>query len=273
MNILFQEILHYAVIWIAFLRASFARGLQFRSDFFFRILMDCFYYAVNLGFFEVLLHHTSELGSLNTEQTRIFVAGFLFMDGLYMTFFSSSLWLFPDLIRKGNFDYTLVRPVSSFFLTVFRDFSVGSFFNFLIACAILTYQISTSSYAPSEVGSWLSVSLYILFLLVGTSIMLATRLLFLVPAFWFTQVDALRDLSWSIQNIGERPSGVYPDRVRFVFTYIVPVLTAFALPSESFLLGWPLDRWLPLTGVAVLFWGVLLFFWKQGTRAYSSASS
>ncbi len=273
MKDLASDVRLYFRIWAAFLSASFSRGLQFRSDFFFRIVMDCVYYAVNLGFFEIVLHHTQTLGNLSAEQTRIFVACFLFMDGLYMTFFSSSLWLFPDSIRKGSFDYTLIRPISPFFLTVFRDFSIGSFINFLIACVILATSLSNSSYVQE---GWASLPpiLFLLFLLIiGTSIMLATRLLFLIPAFWLTEVSSLRELSWSIQSIGERPSQVYPKGFRFIFTFILPVIAAFALPTEAFLFHWPAESLFSLLTVTTVFWTLLGLGWKKGVQSYSSASS
>jgi ABC-type uncharacterized transport system permease subunit len=231
--------------------------------------MDCIYYAVNLGFFEVILHHTQTLGALTATQTRVFVACFLFMDGIYMTFFSASLWFFPESINKGSFDYTLTRPASSFFLTVFRDFSLGSFINFLMAVGILTHALTRLSPAP---GALDLVFLFAL-LLAGAASLLALRLLFILPAFWVTEVSALRELSWTLNTIGERPSGIYPKAFRVVFTFIFPILAAVALPAEAFLGGWKAEPTLTVLGVCAGLWFVVLKVWAAGTRVYSSASS
>ena len=263
------ELRYYGRLWFAFFRTSFARGLQFRSDFAFRILMDCIYYAVNLGFFEVILHHTHELGGLSASQTRVFTASFLLMDGIYMTLFSSNVWYFPESVNRGTFDYTLVKPASSLFLTFCRDFSVGSFMNFLMACAILIRALTHLEPTPSLID----VALFLPLLLVGVATLLAVRLLFILPVFWFNQVDALRDISWTLNAIGERPSQIYPRSVRIFFTFVFPILTAIALPAEAFLSHWRLEHVLPVIGVSAVLWWVVFKLWERGTRSYASASS
>ena len=40
----------YLRLYAYFLRFSFSRALEFRVDFFFRVIMDTAFYAVNLGF-------------------------------------------------------------------------------------------------------------------------------------------------------------------------------------------------------------------------------
>ena len=61
-----------------FLRFSFARAMQFRFDFFFRVGMDTLWYAHYLAFFGVLYHHTELLGGWTCDQVPVF-AGTLFV--------------------------------------------------------------------------------------------------------------------------------------------------------------------------------------------------
>jgi ABC-type uncharacterized transport system permease subunit len=141
--------------------------------------------------------------------------------------------------------------------------------NLLIATAILAHALLHLTPRPS------ALDLVLLFgvLMTGTACLLAVRLLFILPVFWLTQVDALRELSWTLHSIGERPSHIYPKAFRIAFTFIFPILTATALPAEALLRGWQLETVATIVGVTFVLWIILLRVWTAGTRIYSSASS
>ena len=67
--------LRYLRLDLHFLRFSTSRALEFRLDFFMRIVMDCVYYAVNLSFFRLLYLQVPTLGGLTEPQAMLFVRG------------------------------------------------------------------------------------------------------------------------------------------------------------------------------------------------------
>ena len=123
----------YLRLYLQFLKFSFSRSLEYRMDFWFRIVMDCMFYVVELIFFTILYQHTDMLGGWNYDQILIFVSGFLVIDAIHMTVFSNNMWWMPILVNKGDLDYYVVRPVSSLFFLSLRDFAANSFLNLLIA--------------------------------------------------------------------------------------------------------------------------------------------
>jgi len=127
----------YLRLYLQFLKFSFSRSLEYRMDFWFRIVMDCMFYLVELAFFTILYQHTDMLGGWNYDQILIFVSGFLVIDAIHMTVFSNNMWWMPILVNKGDLDYYVVRPVSSLFFLSLRDFAANSFLNLLIASGIL----------------------------------------------------------------------------------------------------------------------------------------
>ena len=70
----------YLRLYSHFVRFSLSKSMEFRIDFFFRIVMDCVYYAVNLAFFKVLYLHTNSLGGWKETDTMVFVGTYLFVD-------------------------------------------------------------------------------------------------------------------------------------------------------------------------------------------------
>ena len=95
----------YLRLYLQFLKFSFSRSLEYRMDFWFRIVMDCMFYLVELAFFTILYQHTDMLGGWNYDQILIFVSGFLVIDAIHMTVFSNNMWWMPILVNKGDLDY------------------------------------------------------------------------------------------------------------------------------------------------------------------------
>jgi ABC-2 type transport system permease protein len=127
----------YLRLYLYFLRFSFSKAFEFRVDFWFRVVMDAFYYAVNIGFYRVLYVHTDLLAGWDERQVMVFVGSYLVVDGLNMTVFANNLWWLPINVNKGNLDYYLVRPVSPFFFLTLREFAANSFVNLLLALGVL----------------------------------------------------------------------------------------------------------------------------------------
>src|SRR5690606_38761263 len=123
----------------------FSKAMEFRLDFTFRILMDIIYYVVNILFFKVIYLHTPVLAGWTEEQMMIFVASYLLVDAINMTFFSTNMWWLPYHINRGDLDYYLIRPVSPLFFLSLREFSANSFLNLLMALGIFTWTLATYS--------------------------------------------------------------------------------------------------------------------------------
>ena len=133
--------LRYLRIYGACVRFSFSRALEFRLDFFFKVGMDVVWLIVNLVFFDVLQRHTPLLGGWDRSQVRVFAAGLFVVDAAHMTIFSSNVWWFPTYVNRGDLDYHLLRPVSSLFFLMMREFAWNSFLNLLISVGVLVWAL------------------------------------------------------------------------------------------------------------------------------------
>src|SRR5258708_2566125 len=105
--------IRYLRLYAHFVSFSFSRAMEFRVDFFFKIVMDLIFYAVNLLFFRLIYLQTPVLGGWDGHQIMLFVSGYLVIDAVFMTMFAGNLWMLTMFINRGDLDYYLVRPVSS----------------------------------------------------------------------------------------------------------------------------------------------------------------
>lgn len=261
----------YIRLYLYFVRFSVSTALLFRFDFFFRIIMDCAYYIVNIGFYLVLFDHTTLLAGWTKSEALVFVAGYLWIDALNMTVFANNFWYLPQYINKGELDYYLIRPVSSLFFLSFRELAVNSAVNFLITCGILFY-FYTENFGLS-VYSMAGLLWYMVLLLFGLWLMICLRLITIIPVFWMHASRGLDTVFWSLQKLAERPDGIFTGTVRLILITALPFAVMFSFPAKLVIEGFELSVFLHLAGLCLLFSFLVAILWKSGLCAYSSASS
>ncbi len=259
----------YLRLYLYFVRFSFSRAMEFRFDFFFRVVMDTMFYVTNLAFFAILLKHTPALGGWNLDQIMVFTASFLLLDAVNMTIFSNNFWHLPLLINKGDLDYYLVRPVSSLFFVSLRDFAANSFLNLLIATGIMVYYLA--SY-PGELGAG-RVILFLFLLLVGNAFYYAIHMLFILPTFWLHSATGLRELFWQIEKVAERPDQIFTGWVRRFFLSVLPLALVVSYPVHVLFEGPSVERLVPMALGLLWVFVAMGWLWNRGLRAYASASS
>jgi ABC-2 type transport system permease protein len=259
----------YLRLYLYFVRFSFSRAMEFRIDFFFRVVMDICFYATQIAFFDIIFRTTALLAGWDFDQVLIFITGFFVVDALQMTVFANNQWWFPIFVNKGDLDYYLVRPVSSLFFLSLRDFAANSFLNLLIALGLFAWAVLRYS-APIPLDHGI---LCLLLLANGAFLYYIIHQCFLIPVFWMHSSRGLGEIFLALQRYGERPEKIFTGVVRLTLVTILPFSLIASMPAEVLFegLGWlRLLHIVLVTGGAFLF---LRFFWQRGLRAYSSASS
>lgn len=261
--------MRYLRLYANFVRFSFSKAMEFRVDFFFRILMDVVFYATQLAFFAVIYGHTQELGGWDLGQTLIFISGFFVVDALHMTLFSNNMWMLPILVNKGDLDYYLLRPVSSLFFVSLREFAANSFLNLLIAFGVWAWAL----YSYSEPITPGRIGLYLLLLANGTLLYYVLNIVFLIPVFWLHSARGLGEVFFSMAHYAERPERIFSGYLRRVLVSLLPLSLVASRPAQQFFDGPDGPTLLHLGSVTALGFAFLLWIWRKALRSYSSASS
>ncbi|MCG8458100.1 MAG: ABC-2 family transporter protein [Holophagales bacterium] len=259
----------YVRLYAAFLRFSFSKAMEFRVDFYFRVVMDIAFYAVHLAFFTLVYRHTSLLGGWDLHQVYIFVCGSMFVDALHMTVFANNMWWLPIYINRGDLDYYLVRPVSPLFFLSLREFAANSFLNLILASALVAWALLRF---PEPLGAG-QVSVYLALLLVGGFLHYLLRMVFIIPVFWLHSNRGLDETVWPLYRLSERPHQIYPRALRWLLVTVLPFAFLASVPAHTLFDGLDGAGLLHILLVtAGLFAGVVAF-WRWGLRSYASASS
>jgi ABC-2 type transport system permease protein len=259
----------YLNLYFHMIKFSVQRSFQFRLDFFFRVVMDCIFYAVHFAFFGVVMQHASTLGGWTPFHLRILVCAICLVDALNMTIFSNNMWVFPNLVNKGDLDTYLVKPVSARFFVSLRDFALNSFINLVIAFGISVFAIAKS---PMALPLFDIVCFYVAVFL-GTLVFHFLHFSALCMVFWTQNASGVSNLSFTLVKLSEYPDSMYPTWLRRILLFALPYGLVSSFPARALFSGQPL---LFLSYCAL---GALATFclsqmvWKLGLRSYGSASS
>jgi ABC-2 type transport system permease protein len=185
-----------------------------------------------------------------------------------MVVFSNNVDFLSELVRKGNLDLLLTKPVNSQFMISCQRASTAHIGNLLMAVAWLAWAIWDHGQVPWANLPWL-------FLLVPAGVMTFYSLRFFFSSFSviFTRAENLQYLWYHLYKLGLRPDTIYVPWLRFVVLALVPVGLIASAPARL-VLG-DAGPWLGLWALAAA--AILVYlssrFWAFALSKYASASS
>lgn len=261
--------MRYVRIWLAFLKMSWMADMEYRANLVVKIFGDIVWYVVQLSVFEVLFTHTPRIGAWDIQSMRLFMGTLFLVDAVYMIFWQESMDNFGTLIKKGDLDLYLAKPVNSQFMCTFRRISTPFIVNFLLVLAYVTWAMQglRQDWSAKDLAG------YVLLVICGLAMLYAIRFFFAAIQIILHQAGNVGFLFFNVYRIGMRPDTFYPNFLRYFILFVIPVGFVASVPSRSLVEG--LDLTYILVGPAMALTMLVLssFFWKFALKFHSSASS
>ena len=263
--------MYYAKLIRSFMRASLQDEMAHRSNFWISLLHSALNLLTGVLGVAVLFGQVNSINGWNFTSTLVILGVYLSVAALRGLFIGPSLESLSGMdgdVWTGKLDFTLLRPVDVQFQASFRHWRFFRLIDLMLGLGVLIVASLNLGGAVNPI----SVLAFLISLLIGMLILYSILLIFAGLVFWspgflFTWVFD------GIFQMARYPVGVYPDWVRLILTWIIPVGLITTVPAQ--VLSGDLSEWL-LIG-AVLF-AVILFLvgkavFRIGLRRYSSASS
>jgi len=255
-------------------RAALRAQLQYRVNFWTTLMGGVAYQGTQLLFLGVLLGKFGLIGGWGFPEVAFVFAMRLASHALYVVPFGS-LRLLDEMVRDGEFDRVLLRPVNPFLQLVTRWFPLMSLGDALLGAGAL---IIFSWQAPID---WTGAKVvYLLLAVVGGGLVeTGIQTFFCGLSFVATSTFSLRIFAdTSITQFSGYPLTMFGRGIFYAFCTLVPMAFISFLPA-TVLLGRtadvPVPVWLtflsPLAGVVVFVLGYC-FFTKMMPR-YTSPGS
>lgn len=261
--------MRYWRLWLSFFKMSWMADVEYRLNFTARIFGEFTWYATQLSVFEVLYTHTKTINGWDVQSMRVFIGSLFLADILYMIFFSENLEHFFVLVRKGDLDLYLVKPINSQFMVSCRKIAVAYIVNLMIVVAYLIWAMQNLglSYTLPQIAT------YVVMVFLGVSTVYSMKFMFSTLSVIFQDASSLQFVWHQLYRLGTRPDPLYPRFLRMIVMTIFPIAFFASVPSRILVEGF---NWLALIGSFVFGVGFLWLsnvFWERALRSYSSASS
>ncbi len=259
----------YARIWLRSAMVNFSVLGVSRIDFVSYVAAK----FVRMGFFFffviAIFRTNTVLAGYTRAEVLFFFALMNLVDVVVQLVFFRGLTDLQRLIRTGEFDVVLTKPMNPLFWSAFRIFD---FFDLTTVPAAIFFIW----YATKELAFSLSPEHIILGIIVfclGLVVAFAVNLIIGSLAFWTTEVENIRWLYRDMMYQTRFPPEIFPQSVRWFFTYLIPIWVIVAFPTKAFL--GRLEVWYTVWAffAAIVVMAVALWVWRRALRHYTSASA
>ena len=266
----FRKFFKYLHVFQVMAKVSLMVNISSRGTFFIGVFAKMLRAILVVVFFQAIFFHVKSFAGWDFNEILLLTTIYLTFEVIVIiTFHRNLAYWFPDLLLRGEFDLTLIRPISPLFFVSFRIidwFDVTS----LPPVIFLWWYVFTQG---GFVFTAFDFTLFLLFLFLGVMFYFGLMIFLAGVAFWTVNPQGVGRLMERVFMAAKYPVSAFTGHVRTVLLFILPVSLFATLPAEILLHR--SDPWYLIFAFVIacaVFFGSLLF-WKFAIKHYSSASN
>lgn len=259
-------------IHLALVNAGLRGELQYRANFVIWIVVGLVYQLTGFVFIWVLLSRFEALGGWTLGEVAFLYGLRLVGHGAGLLLFGRTLEV-EEMVRDGEFDRALVRPLPSLLQVTLRHFPVAAVGDFLggVALFLAANAMVGVAWSPQAI-------LFLILAVTGAAMVeIAIKLSVATLCFRFLSTRALiRVVDDVFSNFGNYPMRIFGTIGTLLLTFVLPVAFLAYLPATVLLertgelqIHAAFAYLAPLAGAILFFLAYL--FWRSETRHYQSS--
>jgi ABC-2 type transport system permease protein len=265
--------LRYVKLWLSLAKFSLLGEMAFRGNFLFKVVVELLWLGILLLFNYTVFQQTTQIADWKTNEYLFFIGCYFAMGGLLETLFLDNCNQFADLIRTGDLDFFLLKPIDEQFLVSCKHVDWSCVPNVLLGMSVMGYAFWAGGW-PFEP---LQAVLFCILFVSGAVLAYDFLLLLTSASVWLMRNQSLFEMWWLFTTLMRYPreifagSWAYP--AGWFFFFVVPIMLVTNVPARVMVRT--LDPWLACyaIGAAVgLAWLSRRVF-RAALQRYRSASS
>jgi ABC-2 type transport system permease protein len=252
---------------------TLSRELAFRGNFLVKVSVEVIWLGILLAFYKVVFARTSTVAGWNEPQLMFFVGCFFALNGLIEMLFLENCNEFAELVRTGDLDGLLLKPIDEQFLITCRRIDWGTAPNVLMGSAVMANALYNAGWHFDLTR----LATFLLTFVCGTAVAYGFMLILTSLSVWMVRNQSLMEMWWLFSSVARYPreifAGPWAEPLGKFFTYCVPILVVVNVPANAMVraLDWS-SVGLTVAATVVLLWISRRFF-QHALRSYRSASS
>jgi ABC-2 type transport system permease protein len=252
----------------AFWANSLSLDLEYRVDFLIATATAVISFGAGLLVLNVVFAHAQGLGGWTFHQALALYGIYLFVEEFASGFLATNIGEVPELIRRGDLDFVVLKPVNSQFQVSVRHIRITGLPAYLMAIGIVGYSM-----AQMGTITPFNIALLLLFLVCAMAIVYSIWALLHTLAFWLVKIENIAQIFHAVFETAWFPISAFPTPMRVFFTIVIPIAFMTTVPASAAagIVDWRLGAAAPV----VALFGLWLShrFWQFALKHYTSASS
>lgn len=253
-----------------FVAQELKRMMEYKGDFIVGVVGFLMVQCSNLLFLWIIFNNIPNLMGWSLNEV-VFIYGFSLIPKGFDHLLFDNLWNVGFfIVRKGDFDKYLTRPINTLFHVMVEKLQIDALGELIMGIALVSVAL------PQLDIHWsvLKVVLGLLVVPFSTMIFTGIKTATAAIAFWVKRSGNVIYMVYMVGDFVKYPVTIYNSVVRNVITYIIPFAFTSYYPALYILTGEnPLFN-IGLTAlISVLLMAIGIFVWHKGIRAYESAGS
>lgn len=244
--------------------------MEYKADFLLGAVGLLLTQAFQLAFLGIIFSGIPALIGWSFQEI-LFIYGFSLIAKTLDHLFTDNLWMVGyRIIRKGEFDKYLTRPINTLYHVIAENFCVDAFGELLTCILLLAYSIPSLN-MPFY---WYTIPLWIVVAVFATLIYTSLKIMTAAISFWTKASGHITHMLYMTNDFSKYPVSIYNKFVQTVITYVIPFAFTAYFPASYFLTG--KDPWFCIGGTVIagtVLFALALFIWHKGLSAYESAGS
>lgn len=242
--------------------------LEYKGDFIIGLVGFFLEQLLNILMIGIIFTKIPDLNGWSLNQI-LFIYGFsLIPKGIDHLFFDNLWAVGQRLVRKGDFDKYMTRPLNPLVYVLIETFQVDALGELIVGIALL---VSTWSLIDWNI---IKIILFIIVIPFATAIYTALKISLSSLAFWMKQSGSLLYVFYQMNAFSKYPITIYNAGIRFVITFLIPFAFTAYYPATYFITG---KNFLFNIGgciiVSIVFLNFSIWLWNKGISVYESAGS
>ena len=216
-----------------FMAQEFKRMMEYKGDFIVGIIGFLLVQLSNLLFLWIIFGQVPDLAGWTINEV-VFIYGLSLIPKGIDHFFFDNLWNIGFfIVRKGDFDKYLTRPVNTLFHVTVEKIQVDALGELIMGIALVCVA------APGIEAEWDAFRIIAMILMIPfiTLIFTGIKTITASVAFWTKRSGHVIYLFYMVSDFAKYPATVYNRVVQNIITYIVPFALTSYYPALFILRG------------------------------------
>jgi len=265
--------LRYARLLLAFARVGMIREMTFRGNFLIKVLVEALWLCFLLVFYRTVFANTSRVADWTEPEYLFFLGCYFTLEGLMETLFLTNCNEFAELVRTGDLDFYLLRPIDEQFLITCRYIEWSTVPNLAMGVGLMAFALIRMGWVFDP----LQGSLFVLLFGCGVAITYSFLVFLTSLSVWMMRNQSLYELWWLFTSLMRYPKEIFAGTwfapVSWFFTFIIPILIIVNVPARGMVKVFePGLVVFTFAATIILLWGSRAFF-RYALQKYRSASS